>query len=345
MPIIQSTPPSLIEAGCIQTGFFARPFRTVDILNAPLLKGPLGRLGRRLRLKEWVGFGIVHPELFGGILIQHAGYAASGTAYLYDRKQKRLHEWLVVDLPTRLTMPDALYASETVARQGKDVMRFTHELDAAKRHTMTIDVAAKGAKPALKVRLALHQDMATVDPLVISLPIHPGHHTYTHKSPLRLEGRITVGDRAYDFDPARDLGNLDEQKTFYPYRSHWHWGCFETYTAEGRQVMTNFVDQMTPKGEPGEDALWFDGKLEYIDAPAFLPQKERGHYRLEDKAGRVRLTFTPEGAKAEKRNYGLIAMDYEQFFGRYDGTVTDRDGRLHTIDGAFGALERMAARF
>lgn len=329
----------------MHTGFFERPFRKVEMLGAPLLSGPLGRLGRRLRLKEWVGFGVVHPELFGGILIQHAGYAASGTVYLYDRTEQRLYEWLVVDRPTRLTMPDALYASETVARQGRDVMRFTHELEAARRHTLSIDFAARKNRPALAVRLALHQDMATVDPLVVSLPIEPGHHTYTHKSPLRLEGRITIGDKAYDFEPGRDLGNLDEQKTFYPYRSHWHWGCFETYTRAGTQVMTNFVDQMTPKDRPGEDALWIDGKLEYIAAPQFLPQNAPGHFRLEDAAGRVRLRFTPEGAKVEKRNYGLIAMDYEQYFGRYDGTVTDRDGRLHTIDGAFGALERMNAKF
>lgn len=338
-------PLSLHDAAGIHYGFFDRPFRKVDMLDAPLLRGPLGRLGRRLRLKEWVGFGIGHRDLYGGILIQHAGYAASGTAYLVDRTTKQMYEWLVVDLPWRLTMPDTLYADETVARQGRDVMRFTHELDAARRHTMTIDVAATKAKPSLRVRLTLHQDMAKVDPLVVSLPIEPGHLTYTHKSPLTMEGEIVVGDKTYRCDPAHDFANLDEQKTYYPYRSRWFWGSFVTRTADGALVMTNFVDQMTPKDQPGEDAIWVDGKLEYVAAPAFLPQGSPGSYRLEDAAGRIKLAFTPEGAKSEVRNYGLVAMDYHQYYGRYDGTVTDAQGRAHTIRSAYGALERMSARF
>ncbi len=348
MLTLQVPPDALVTDGAVNTGFFTLPFRTVKMLEAPLLGGPgrLGKLRRRLRLKEWVGFGITHADLYGGILIQHAGYAASGAVYLYDRNRKEKHEWLVVDLPTRAVIPDTLWNSETRVRQGRDAMRFTHELEAGGRHTIQIECAERENRPGLQVSLVLEQDLATVEPLVVSLPIHPGHHTYTHKSPLRIAGHILIGGRRYQFDPARDLGNLDEQKTFYPYRSRWHWGSFAMYTDEGRQLMANFVDQMTPKGEPGEDAIWVDGKLEYIAAPEFRPDPTtRGAYRVEDPSGRVRVTFTPEGSKAEKRNYGLVAMDYEQFFGRYSGTIVDRDGHAHRVQDAFGALERMRARF
>jgi hypothetical protein len=339
---IVATPAALVEGETIHTGFFATPFRKVNLLDAPLMGGRWARGLRWLRLKEWNGFGVTHPRLYGGIIIQNAKFAGTGTIYLYDRETRKQYEWLVADLPHRVRLPETLWDGESVCERGGDSMRFRHRL-AAGRHEIKAAIGAQGDSPAVAVDLVLHQDLASVEPLVVSLPIGASHHTYTHKSPLRLEGQIRIGATQHAFLPARDLGNLDEQKTFYPYRSHWWWGCFGVYTAAGRQVMLNFVDQMTPRELPGEDCLWVDGKLELLARPQITP--EGGAYRIADAAGKLNLRFTPEGAKVEKRNFGVAAMDYAQMYGAYDGTLTDAAGRTHAIEKAFGALERMDARF
>lgn len=336
---ILDTPAALVENGVIHTGFFKRPFSRVNLLDAPLLGS---RLRRRFRLKEWNGFGVTHPRLFGGIIIQNAKYAAAGAVYLYDRALHRKYEWLLADLPYRVRLPETLWSGDSVCARGGDAMRFRHRLSEG-RHEISAGFAARNGVPALAIDLVAHQDLGCVDPLVVSLPIGTSHHTYTHKSPLRLAGRVRIGSTSFDFEPSRDIGNLDEQKTFYPYHSRWWWGCFGVYTAEGRQVMLNFVDQMTPRDQPGEDALWIDGKLEILARPEIVPDGAR--YRIEDSGGRLRLVFTPAGAKAEKRNFIAAAMDYAQMYGTYDGTLVDGSGRTHQIVGAFGALERMAARF
>lgn len=341
---IRPTPPALVEHGRIHTGFFATPFRRVNLLDAANMGGPLGRPLRWLRLKEWVGFGLNHPRFFGGILVQNAKLIASGTAYLYDRVERRLLEWLVVDLPSRAELPETLWRGRTRCGSGRRRFQFDHDLE-NHRHHITVRVPGTGATPALAVDLTLHQDWRTVDPLVVSLPIPPDHHTYTHKSPLRLEGRITVGGRSHLFDPERDLGNLDEQKTFYPYRSSWRWGCFVGRSTGAREVMVNFVNQMTPSELPGEDALWVDGRLTLLPQPEIRQDEDRRTVRVADREGRLSLRFTPEGAKREKRAWGLVHLDYEQAFGRYDGEVVDEEGTKHGIEGVFGALETMTARF
>ncbi len=341
---VRPTPPALVENGRIHSGFFATPFRRVDLLAAGLMGGALGRPLRWLRLKEWVGFGLNHPRFFGGILVQDAKLAASGTAYLYDRVERRLYEWLVVELPFRAEIPETLWRGRTRCGSGGRRLQFDHDLENG-RHQVTVRVPATGATPALAVDLTLHQDWRAVEPLVVSLPIGPEHHTYTHKSPLRLEGRVTVGGRSHDFDPKRDLGNLDEQKTFYPYRSSWKWGCFVGRSTGGREIMINFVNQMTPAELPGEDALWVDGRLTLLPQPEITRDEGSGIVRVADREGRLSLRFTPEGAKREKRAWGLLHLDYEQAFGRYEGEVVDEGGTKHRIDGIFGALETMAARF
>ncbi len=341
---IKPTPKALVENGIIHNGFFETPFRRANLLDAKNMGGKLARPLRWLRLKEWVGFGINHPRLFGGIIIQDAKYASSGTVYLYDKESRKQYEWLVVDLPGRIEIAETLWNAHCHAGFAGRWVKFEHNLDNL-NHRLHAEFKASAGSPSLKVDLLLHQDWTATDPLVVSLPIAPDHHTYTHKSPLHAEGFIQIGDERFDFDPQRDLMNLDEQKTFYPYRSNWHWACFGGHTDEGRELMLNVVDQMTEKGQPGEDAIWLDGRLTLIEQPEFIPENGNGAYRLEDPAGRIRLHFTPEGSKAERRNYFLIDMDYEQFFGRYNGEITDEDGNTHRIKDMFGALERMKARF
>jgi hypothetical protein len=342
--IIHQTPDALVHDGRIETGFFDTPFRKVNLLEAHNFGGPLARPLRWLRLKEWVGFGLCHPRLFGGILVQDAKLAASGTVYLYDRHRRRLYEWLILDIPGRVQLPETLWKGQTRCGFGRRELRFDHDLQHS-RHGVRVRIPASRGMPALAVDLTLHQDLSTVDPLVVSLPIPPDHHTYTHKSPLHLEGTIRIGGQEYVFEPNRDLGNLDEQKTFYPYRSCWHWGCFVARSVQGTEVMLNFVDQMTPKDQPGEDAMWVDGKLMLLRRPDIYPSERPGEFRIEDPDGRIQLRFLREGAKVERRNYGPLSIDYEQAFGRYDGIVHDDRGRTHRIQGAFGAFERMKARF
>ncbi len=341
---VRETPATLVEDGRIHEGFFRLPVRNVDMLAAARPAMPFGRLGRRLRLKEWVGFGLCHPDLYGGILVQHAGFAASGAVYLYDRRRRRHFEWSVFDLPTRAHMPESLWQDETRCGRSSRRIHFEHDLDHGRHH---IDVAVKAGRgmPELRVDLELRQDLRRTEPLVISLPIGPEHHTYTHKSPLETSGTIRIGEDVYTFDPARDLCNLDEQKTFYPYRSHWRWGSFAVHTAAGRAVMLNVVNQMTPPDQPGEDAMWVDGKLHWLSRPTIEPTAEDGVWRVADAEGRLELSFRSEGAKSERLNLGLAAIDYAQYYGEWSGMLVDGQGETHRIEAAFGALEQMQARF
>lgn len=337
---IRPAPPALVENGQIHTGFFALPPRKLRLLDAPLV-GP--RPLRWLRLKEWVGFGIHHERFFGGILIQNAKIAGSGTVFLYDKVTARHLEWQLVDLPWRVRLPEVLWQGQSLCQSGNNFLRFDHDLDHG-RHTLTAQVAETADMPALALTLVAHQDLATTDPLVVSLPIGARHHTYTHKSPLRLEGSVRIGSEVHTFLPERDVANLDEQKTFYPYRSQWWWGCLATRTPEGREIMVNFVQQMTAHGQQGEDAVWIDGKLRLIPQPTIEALDTPGRWRIEA-PGALRLTFQAVGAKTEKRNFGVAKMDYAQHYGPYEGEVAAPDGTWLPVSGAFGALERMVARF
>jgi hypothetical protein len=70
-------------------GRFASRPRVVDPLRA--FAGVEQRL-RRLRLKEWIGFTLIHPELYSSLVIQDAHYLASSEIYTFDGRRGELHE-------------------------------------------------------------------------------------------------------------------------------------------------------------------------------------------------------------------------------------------------------------
>jgi hypothetical protein len=316
-PIIRDTPAALVENGRIHCGFFRRPFETVNLLDAPNMGGLPGRPVRWFRLKEWIGFGVSHPRLFGAFFIQNARYAASGIVYLYDRKTGRKYEWPMVELPVRARLAGTLWNSRSRCGLGDSEIVFDHNLSRSIHHVRARCGAGRG-EPSLDADLVFHQNLQTTDPLVVSLPIPPDHHTYTHKSPLHIDGLVSIGDEEFVFDRARDMGNLDEQKTFYPYRSHWFWGSFAGRSEKGREVMVNFVDQMTARGEPAEDAMWVDGRLMLMDPVDFIAGAGHGSSALRTGRGGYGSALPPRG---QRRKNAIICWSRWTTSSFLDGTT------------------------
>ncbi|HOV60457.1 MAG TPA: DUF2804 domain-containing protein [Candidatus Hydrogenedentes bacterium] len=346
---ILPTPPRLVENGQPHCGFFKTPFRIANILDTArpgtLFPGTLGRWFRLLRLKSWIGFGLGHPEIYGAILIQNAHYLAGCGAYFYNLSSRSKYDWSILAPPWKVAMPETLWNGRLECADRKSRVIFEHRLDEG-WHRVTASFLARGETPSLEMDLILHQPLNEIDPLVFSMPIPPAHHTYTHKSPIRLEGIVRVGNTEYTYDPKRDLGNLDEQQTYYPYLTRWRWASFSSRLASGQELMINLVNQMTPPDEPGEDALWVDGRIRLLRPARIEPGDRPGNYRIQSPDGTISLGFTAEGARHERHQLLWAAMDYYQYFGRFSGHVTDpENGQVYTITDVYGPLEDMRARF
>lgn len=347
--IILPTPPALVERGIPHAGFFEKPFRIANILDSKkpgrLLPGRLGYVFRLLRLKSWIGFGLGHPSLYGAILVQNAHYVAGCGSYFYFPDTGKKYDWSIVTLPWRVRMPDTLWNARLVCEDRRNSVLFEHCLEKG-YHRIKASFAGENDTPPLQIDLMLHQPLDQIDPLVFSMPIKPAHHTYTHKSPVRLEGTVRIGGDTFEYTPERDLGNLDEQLTYYPYLTRWRWASFATRIDTGREIMINLVNQMTPPEEPGEDALWIDGKIRLLNPAAITPTGSPGRYEIRSADGGIDLVFTAEGSRREKHQLILAAMDYYQYFGRFQGQVKDpADGQVYRIRDVYGPLEDMRARF
>src|SRR5688572_10554932 len=97
------TPDRIVEGDHVHVGRFDRPFRVVNLEEAPAahlfsrLRG--GRLAgverawRRMRLKQWHYASVATPRLFLGAVVFDAGYVGMGFAYVVDRKTGHVREF------------------------------------------------------------------------------------------------------------------------------------------------------------------------------------------------------------------------------------------------------------
>jgi len=331
---------TLVTDGHRATGLFGgRPTR-VNPLDG--FSGPRRAL-QRLRLKEWIGWTFMHPELSASMILQDANYLASSEIYVRDATSKRLTQHAANARGGSLALPEVLYGSSPAfERRG---YRIAYDLGPlGGTHRIHVDVAAKGDEPAISAELELDGSRASA-PLSVSQPLIPRGEMYTHKLIFPVAGALTVGDHTYAFDAERDLVILDEHKTFLPYRTHWLWGTFAVQYADGI-VGANFCERPDVPGTPGESCLWLPGlggvpECVPLDQVAFVAESHDPLARWHgfSKDGRLDVTFVPDGRKDVKHQLGVIAIDYWQLYGTWSGTVGDRQ-----VEAVRGVMEKMDAR-
>jgi hypothetical protein len=330
---------SLVEGGVRRYGRFAARPTSVNPLDE---YDGLSRALRRLRLKEWIGFTLIHPDWYSSLIMQDANYLASSEIYAYDRRTRVLRQHAANARGGSLALPQNLAGAGP--RFTKDGYLLEYEFSAdGKRHRIRLDIKATPKAPAFSGELELHGDRASW-PLSVSSRL-AGGKLYTHKALFPAEGVLRVGATDIVFDPTRDLAIIDEHKSFFPYRTNWLWGTFASQ-AGARPVGANFATRKTSPGEEEESCIWTPQACEPLADVTFTPTSGNSlsPWHIASRDGRLDVTFEPEGRKDVRHQLGLFSIDYFQLFGHYRGTLRGADGTRYPVDSVHGVCESFRAR-
>jgi hypothetical protein len=130
--------------------------------------------------------------------------------------------------------------------------------------------------------------------------------------------------------PVDLAGLVDESGGYHPRETAWWWSAGAGVLADGRPVTWNLVDGLHDDVEESERAVWIEGVPRHVG-----PQPFHGL------SGVGELRFTAVATRTRRENYGLIASDYEQPFGRFTGSLPGA-GPLRA---GWGVMERHRARW
>jgi hypothetical protein len=163
-----------------------------------------------------------------------------------------------------------------------------------------------------------------------------------------VEGRVMLGDKEIKLDPAKDIGLMDVQKTFYPYRTFWNWATFGGHDASGRLIAMNACENfITCDDEYNENCTWVDGRITPLGAARFEFNKAdlMKPWRVKTSGDGLDLTFKPEGERVGKVNLGVVMSDFHQPFGPFSGEMPGPGGSKVEVKDMFGLCEWHLARF
>ena len=342
VPAPGPAPHALVDPqGRVRYGVYNSPFERVS-LNDARWTTALGvnapRALRKMRLKRWQHFCLVHPEALVTCAVVDAAYLKTSWVQFVDLNGGLRLEHHQQAPRADVAISDALFDGTTHFRRRRYELSVRNHLDAG-RHTLRIDIGqdARRGLPAISGELrALHpMGQDRIEPLVVALPLHNQRAMYSHKVALPVEGRLSIGRRCLLFDPSECFAILDIHAAHYPHHTWWKWATFATKVGKHR-VALNLTRNVVVGEELNENAIWLDGKLQRLDTALFERVGQR--WRVGSRDSRVDLTFTPLGARTENLNLGVVRSRFEQFYGRFHGSLRHGD-EVVDIDGAVGLFE------
>ncbi len=330
-------PEALIDLeGRPNLGAFAGRMKDTSLAR---LVGPDRRSGvkRLLHEKCWHYCCVATPELFVGGAVIQLGYMASAFAYVFDRQARQMLDERSLMVPPQLVEIDGLAAEARAS-----VRRI--------RSRMLIEASASAGRFSASfpngtlIDLFLRAETAPVA-LTAACPVTTGGLTMTQKTVcVPADGEVRVGGRT--FRVTDGLAGLDYSHGYFGRETRWFWGSASGVLADGRRVGLNLVEGHND-GAVTENGLWVDGRLSQPGRAYFEmdEQDPMRPWRVRTDDARVDLRFTPLGVRAQDLDLQLIASQYVQPMGTFEGTLRDEDGRELSVQGLPGVVERHRAKW
>jgi hypothetical protein len=336
-------PSMLLDAqgDLVQVGWARQPLLDCNLENARFYRlRPL----QRFRVKRWDYYGITTPTCYFSATLADLGYAGQAFVYLIDLETGDYHEeTLTIPLGRGIQLPRNSTEGESRFDNGRH--RLSFRVEPTGRRLSIEWPTFKGQK--LSAELALrsapeHESMAIVIPI-------PGRRFYYNRKVncIPAEGRILLGEREIDVNPAESLGNLDWGRGVWEYNSFWVWASASGFLPDGRTVGLNLGFGFGDTSAATENALILDGrvhKLARVDT-TYDNQDFRRPWRMVSPDGRMDLEFVPFVERVATTNLLVITSEVHQLFGRYHGTVRADDGEMVQLDGLVGFAEEHHARW
>ncbi len=346
--VMEDPPPCIVDKDKrLVVGWFREPIRSIDYLDAALFGSGLERFLNQLGLKEWHGYCVKHPEIsfqFG--LVDAFRTIGISQFTFYDHSTKQSFYYMGVAMGKAYQLAETTWDGHTYITSSRSYhLEYIHELDKARRHRVIVDIRGTRTKPAVRGELILHEDLVTIQPMIVSLPVRPLHHMYTHKTPLQVEGSIRVGQAEVIFDPKRDIALMDEHKSYYPSETYWNWATLAGYDKQGRLVALNLTDNRTFHDQRywNENGIWLDASLEMIGAGHFDMDPERPmeqDWIIYEDQDRVNLCFSPECQWISNvYSLGFFNMNYYNILGTFNGYLKTAAGAKIELEDFWGVAE------
>ncbi len=286
-----------------------------------------------LTRKRWQYLGVVDDNLVIGVAVIHLGYIGSAFAYVYRKDKKELTELNIVDPAASKTV----YAESSIygyssCRSGSKFVRIDNDIIKGARE---VQVLSKGPR----INFEVPDSSEIITPVVACVRNGVRGFNYTHKGAgLPAAGWVEIDGKKIELTK-NALAVLDWTAGCAAHETYWNWASGAGRLDDGRITGINFAMGVNETGYT-ENAFWVAGEPQKVDVVNFDYNFKNifEPWKIQSMDGTVDLTFYPEGERKENQNYLLVASNFRQPFGSFNGVLRFRGEEIR-ISNLYGFVE------
>ncbi|MBK1850432.1 DUF2804 domain-containing protein [Marinobacter sp. 1-4A] len=330
----------LIDAkGQFSPGVLSQAVDEINYMDYDLrtvMDRPRSMLARRWRFNQFQFVSATGPDWVFGMALVDLKLVGNGFFYLYDFASGQMLEHSFMSpfsLGTRIE-PYPEHGTASFSKGGVS-MRI---LPFAGGRSLSVS-----APVGIRVELTLKEDN---DPLRLVCPAGYNGWVFTRKSAgVPVEGEIRWDHRIWRCDETT-RGAIDWSCGFMRRETAWNWASLAGQLQDGRSLGLNLAAGVNETGMT-ENALWLEGKCHKLGAAQFRFDRYQsgGNWHVTTDDSRVDLHFEPAAARKEKLNAGILASNFRQYVGTFNGTITDESGNKVVVQNMKGLVEDHFARW
>lgn len=336
-PRINQTPAQLIDhAGQPQFGIFEQSVPQLNFSQfdyRTVLDRPAGKLARFFAQKQFQFVTVCGEDWLLAVAIADIRYASSGFAYLYQTGNPTFEKGLLLPLQLGCQMSESPISGIATLESGKTRWSLQPGNDSWQ---LQLDCGP------LQANLVLHKQQQS--PLALCAPTGYQGFTYTEKNnALAVSGQLTLAGKNFPLKQAR--AGYDFSAGFMRRQTNWRWASLNTLL-DGKPLGLNLAAGVNETGLC-ENALWFDGHIQHLSPAQFQFDRynQQSHWQVNTLCDELELRFTPLFCRQEKVQAGLLASNFRQYVGHYQGEIRLRDGQILHLKQCLGLAEDHYAKW
>lgn len=322
----------LINQGLPRLGQFNDSLQQLNIPDFKL-HNPFGQQANRL--SQWLGFkqfqyfGGMSQRFIFGCALAHLRHTGVAFIYVYDQVSKKLFSHSIRSpLGIGLTLSDNPVEGESHFKWRNTSIHMGYHKDPRKK-TVRIKIGK---------HFSLDAEMPETDFEPMSLCTRTAYSgwVYANKTAgLNIQGSLHFQGETFNLESLGAMGHHDFSCGFMRRETYWNWACLSALV-EGHRIGLNLSCGVNETSYT-ENCLWIDGKLLKVNLTRFAFQQndlmQPWHIWSDD--GQVDLYFNAAGMHHEHLNAGIIASNFRQLFGHFEGSLhlPTKTLTLHNIPG------------
>ncbi len=331
--------------GTVRLGIFSEAVAEVNYRDFDLTDpfgNSAGRWHRHFGFKQFAFLGALAEPLVFGCAVADVKYVGTAFVYLYEPVSRRLREY-------SFRRPFGLGVHFDQAPESGTV--------SFRSHGTRIEMRASVSPPQRRLQVALDDGVAIdavfdegtppIQPMFICTQTGATGWVYARKTAgVTVSGSVRWKGRTFDLAAIRACGHHDWSAGYMRRETFWKWGCLAGRLPDGRAVGMN-VSCGVNETSFTENCMWVDGELHKLDTVHFEHDRRdlMQPWRVSSYDGRLQLQFHPQADHKERVNAWVVASNFNQLVGRYDGWFEPRAGERLQIDGLLGYAERHYAKW